>query len=334
MAIALFENGRVREAMTYEDYREDFEEMAGADSAEELPEEKRKYFRYYRLNFERSKRVEKSYTPSDRLRRAVQSIDEPQTWLVITEPWCGDSAQILPILARAAELNDRISFRIIHRDENLDIMDQYRTDGKRGIPKLIAFGEESRELFTWGPRPEPAQEIFESGEAEGQDRSETYKAMQQWYNDDGGATIDAELAATIEEAQDNTSAHNEQGIETMNEETTDQEKGREDREREEYERRVEEQIEEWEKKIDALKKQVEGLQSNLKQEVDRESKRYEKELDSLKVKRDAAKRLLSELTEAGGKAWSGFQKELGNALEGAGEGLQRLADRLREERDD
>lgn len=101
--------------------------------------------------------------------------------------------------------------------------------------------------------------------------------------------------------------------------------------KEEYERRVQEQIQEWERRIENLKKRVREAQSSLKGEASRESKRYGDELESLKVKRDAAKRLLDELKKAGGRAWTGFQNDLGRALEGAGDGLHRLAERLRKQ---
>ena len=59
-------------------------------------------------------------------------------WLVLTEAWCGDAAQSLPIINKMAEVSDNITLRLILRDENLDVMDQFLQNGRsRSIPKLI-----------------------------------------------------------------------------------------------------------------------------------------------------------------------------------------------------
>ena len=84
----------------------------------------------------------------------MESIQESQIWLIITEAWCGDGAQSIPYLAKLVELNPKIKLRIIMRDEYPEIMDAYLTNGARSIPKLVAFTEDLKvELFTWGPKP-------------------------------------------------------------------------------------------------------------------------------------------------------------------------------------
>lgn len=98
-----------------------------------------------------------------------------------------------------------------------------------------------------------------------------------------------------------------------------------------YEERVEDQIEEWENQIERLRERLRKAQSDLKEGIGRESQKYEKELESLRVKRDAARKVLQELTQKGGQLWEDFQKDLGQALAGAGDGLHRLAERLRKE---
>jgi hypothetical protein len=46
-------------------------------------------------------------------------------------------------------------------------MDVYLTNGKRGVPRLVAFSESGKELFRWGPRPQPVADIFREGVASG-----------------------------------------------------------------------------------------------------------------------------------------------------------------------
>ena len=79
---------------------------------------------------------------------------------MITESWCGDSAQNLPVIAKLAQLNSNIDFKIVLRDSNLEFMDLHLTNTSRAIPKLVVFDENNNELFQWGPRPVEAQNLF------------------------------------------------------------------------------------------------------------------------------------------------------------------------------
>lgn len=129
---------------------------------EKLVEEKRTtganqseaYLDYTRMCLQRMNRWNKTAKVSAKMTHLMESIEEPQIWLVITEAWCGDGAQSIPYMAKLAELNPKIKLRIIMRDEYPEIMDAYLTNGARSIPKLVAFTEDLKvELFTWGPKP-------------------------------------------------------------------------------------------------------------------------------------------------------------------------------------
>jgi len=113
--------------------------------------------------------------------------------MIITETWCGDSAQSIPILAKAASLNDKINLRIVLRDENLNIMDSYLTNGSRSIPKLVAFDENDNELFQWGPRPQQAQNLMLKMKNDGAPKDEMNKQLHLWYAKDRGNEIEKEL---------------------------------------------------------------------------------------------------------------------------------------------
>ncbi|NEV94607.1 thioredoxin family protein [Psychroflexus sp. YR1-1] len=153
------------------------------------------YLNYSRLGFSRMKRWEKIFELSPDQIEAIKNVDQKQTWLVITEGWCGDAAAVLPIIKKITDLNSFLDLRIILRDENEELMNQFLTNGGKSIPKLIAFDEdEEKILFTWGPRPKVAAEMVAKEKAEfGTFRDEFKITLQKWYNQDKGKNIAADL---------------------------------------------------------------------------------------------------------------------------------------------
>jgi thiol-disulfide isomerase/thioredoxin len=115
---------------------------------------------FTKLNLARMKRIYKTMKVESGLQVLLEKISTPQTWYVITEAWCGDSAQSLPAIARLAERNNNVDLSIIMRDYNPDIMQKYLSNGSASIPKLFALDKRGNELFSWGPRPTEAQEIL------------------------------------------------------------------------------------------------------------------------------------------------------------------------------
>lgn len=117
-------------------------------------------FEYAKLNIQRMERIYKTVVITDELADKVKAISEKQTWICITEGWCGDAAQSLPLFARLAELNSNITLKMVLRDENLDLMDRYLTNGGRAIPVVIAL-QDGKELWKWGPRPASLQVLVD-----------------------------------------------------------------------------------------------------------------------------------------------------------------------------
>lgn len=192
-----FDLGRLDEdGLSYDEYRTYWREQKEASPKVKDPDE-RKMLHYLNYNWERQGHVHNNYGPSGDLRAAVTKIEEPQRWMVLTEPWCGDSAFLLPIIAEAAALTDNITLRILLRDDNLDVMDQYLTDGSRSIPKLVAFGPDGQERFAWGPRPAPAQQHFEELREQFDDKHEMIAEFIEHYEDGGWRKADDELTAAI-----------------------------------------------------------------------------------------------------------------------------------------
>lgn len=151
----------------------------------------------FKINFQRTKRIEKSYNVNNELCELIKKINQAQLWLILSEHWCGDSAQIVPYLAKIASCNNLIDLKILERDKNLDIMDLYLTNGTRSIPKLIAFDEFGNELFNWGPRPKPAQELIIKAKSEGKPKEEFLEELHLWYAKDQGKSIENEFIEII-----------------------------------------------------------------------------------------------------------------------------------------
>ena len=121
--------------------------------------------------------------------------------LVISEDWCGDASNSVPVLARFAEAVPGVELRVVKRDENPDLMDAYLTNGGRAIPVAVVLDEDFRPRGSWGPRPEELQ-AFVIGEKHKGERptSDIYREARRWYARDAGETILRELLDVLEDA--------------------------------------------------------------------------------------------------------------------------------------
>jgi hypothetical protein len=114
---------------------------------------------YSKMNEHRMRRLDKTIVISSDLEAAVKAIQKPQTWLVITEVWCGDGAQNIPVVNKMAQFNPMINLRFVLRDENPELMDCFLTNGAKSIPVVLALNDQMDVLWKWGPRPVFAQEM-------------------------------------------------------------------------------------------------------------------------------------------------------------------------------
>ncbi|MEE9408469.1 MAG: thioredoxin family protein [Polaribacter sp.] len=145
---------------------------------------------YSLLNDRRMKRLDKTIKISDETIQEFQKAQEPQTWLVITEGWCGDAAQNLPVINKIADLSENIDLKIVLRDDNLELMDSFLTNGGRSIPKLIALDADNNVLNTWGPRPTVATNmVADYKAANGSLDAEFKQDLQVWYNKNKGQSV-------------------------------------------------------------------------------------------------------------------------------------------------
>jgi hypothetical protein len=127
---------------------------------------------------------------------------KPLKVLVLTEPWCGDSLAIFPVVRKIAEINDW-EIKVLLRDENLDLMERFLTRNARAVPIFLFLAPDCTLLFKFGPRPTAAQDIFEShrdainaGEIE---KKEVTKKIRNFYAKDRGKAILEQLLDIFKE---------------------------------------------------------------------------------------------------------------------------------------
>lgn len=153
---------------------------------------------YSELNEVRMNRLEKTLKTDADVLEKLQHITSKQTWLVIAEGWCGDAAQILPIIKLMADTSENIEMKIVFRDENEDLMAEFLTNGARSIPKLIVLDENLEVINHWGPRPEGAKNLIIDYKAKHGIVDEPAKiALQKWYLDDKGISTMKEIVGII-----------------------------------------------------------------------------------------------------------------------------------------
>ncbi len=197
MILKKYINKIVSDGISYNEYMRQFKHEVENTPSKSLVTDEKTDHNLKKLNFSRSTRIEKQYIPSGEIRVILDKIKEPQFWLVLSETWCGDSAQILPVLAKISGLNNNIKLRILQRDSNLEIMDQFLTNGTRSIPKLIAFSESGNEFFNWGARPAKAQEIVNELKSSGLQKTEWLIDLHKWYASNRGKEIENEIMQLI-----------------------------------------------------------------------------------------------------------------------------------------
>ena len=187
----------LKTAISYSDYRSLVSNLLikGKSTG---PEQSDDLTNYSTLNDRRMKRLDKTIKISEETIQEFQKVKQPQTWLVLTEGWCGDAAQNLPILNKIASDTANIDLKIVLRDENLDLMGLFLTNGGRNIPKLIALDKDNNVLDLWGPRPTVATKmVIDYKEKNGALDPQFKQDLQVWYNKDKGKSIQEDFVNLV-----------------------------------------------------------------------------------------------------------------------------------------
>ena len=160
--------------------------------------------RYTGSNLKRMNKVLAETVISQRLYNQLSELKEEWVWLVLSEPWCGDASWGTPALYLFASSSDKIDFRILLRDEHLEIMKAYQTEGTDSIPKLVCLRKSDlNEVGTWGPRPAILHDMVLKWKNEtGIDYRESVRQLHAWYEQDMSRSIDQELSILVKEWKD------------------------------------------------------------------------------------------------------------------------------------
>ncbi|MEQ8705158.1 MAG: thioredoxin family protein [Phaeodactylibacter sp.] len=197
----------IEQAMSYSEYRAHIESLrtegktTGANHSEAM-------LHYTDLNRSRMSRLDKTSRLTPETLGGIERLQAPVTMLVLTEAWCGDAAQVIPVLQKLAEASPRLSLKLILRDEHPDIMDAFLTNGGRSIPKIIFINDSSGEVAgSWGPRPAAVQQIvidyktklqqLEDAKAKKVLQQETIVETQKWYARDKTKSIQSEVMQAL-----------------------------------------------------------------------------------------------------------------------------------------
>ena len=153
---------------------------------------------YLPLNWQRSSRILKQFEVGAAMLETMEALEHPVKWLLISEPWCGDASQIVPVLAKIAEAsNGKIDLRLIYRDQHLPLIDAHLTNGGRSIPKLVQLNEQLQLEKTWGPRPVAAQEMVIRLKADPETAPNYAEELHKWYAHDKQQSIVSEIISFL-----------------------------------------------------------------------------------------------------------------------------------------
>lgn len=188
----------LQKGISYQEYRQMVSDLF-QDSKVTGPAQSEALLNYTKLNIQRMNRLDKTIHLSEQTISELSSLTKKTIWLVITEGWCGDAAQILPVLSKIEQASEAIEMQLVLRDENEELINAYLTNGGKSIPKVVILDAETKEeIANWGPRPAKAVALInEMKEQFGGMTDEVKQGLQKWYNDDKGQSIQEEFLAII-----------------------------------------------------------------------------------------------------------------------------------------
>jgi thiol-disulfide isomerase/thioredoxin len=194
---SIIENS-LSQSHSYDDYRNYINDIlkegksTGKEQSEALTH-------YSELNEARMNRLEKTVKISTEIIQKLNQLNGDYVWLVISEGWCGDAAQILPVIYKMAELSEKIDLKIVFRDENEDLMNLFLSNGTKSIPKLLILDKSTLDVLGhFGPRPMGAKQLILDYKAKHGIVDETAKTnLQLWYLHDKGLSIQKEILDLI-----------------------------------------------------------------------------------------------------------------------------------------
>lgn len=196
----------IEQSISYETYAQFIEDLL-AQYHHLNPDSVNEHIHFTRMNLISMERLDKTARMMAVTRVQMAKV-QPMIWLVLTESWCNDAAQVLPVLNKMAKLNSNIQLQILFRDQQLKLMDAFLTNGTRSIPKVIFLNPTSLNVLgQWGPRPAVLQNFvleelakiskIKGADAQKKRSDELSTQVQRWYAKDKSYSIQQEILAEI-----------------------------------------------------------------------------------------------------------------------------------------
>jgi hypothetical protein len=187
----------INKALDYQSYKDLIERLL-KEGRSTGPNQSQELLQYSELNVHRMNRVEKTTVLIEDLSATIDLIEQPQIWLILAEGWCGDAAQTIPIFHLIEKQFPKIKIKLLLRDENVELMDHFLTDGSRSIPKVLMLDASSLNLLAqWGPRPSEAIALINNLKAAKVDMMEIKEKLHTWYAKNKGVAVQSEIIDII-----------------------------------------------------------------------------------------------------------------------------------------
>lgn len=185
----------LEEGMGYEEYRQLVDERleAGETTSGDASQE---MLHYTKMNVQRMNRLDKTVHLQKDLLQVLTGIKQKYHLLVISEGWCGDAAQIVPVFHKLEEaVPSKLDLRLVLRDQHLELIDAHLTNGGRSIPVLLVLNEAFELVVKWGPRPAVLKPMLEEWKKLSDNIMVVSEHLHAWYAKDKTQAIQQELLA-------------------------------------------------------------------------------------------------------------------------------------------
>lgn len=182
-------------AVSYQEYLRDAEERLNNPQSEQDKE----FEEYYRLGIQRMTRMDDKYKPNEEQLDLLAKKNFEGKILIISEAWCGDASQVIPVVARFFE---NLDVRISYRDQEPSLIDDFLTNESKSIPVVIILDKDLHYITHWGPRPQHGMELLAEHKADPETftKEQFYVKLQTYYAKNRGLDTISELLDKIPEA--------------------------------------------------------------------------------------------------------------------------------------
>jgi len=190
--------GQLATGLTYPAYRQHISEVLATPAPDE---QLAKLLPYYRENVARMDRIAPTVKVLPELQAALAKLSGHYLWAIITEGWCGDASETVPIFEAIAQASGgHLDTRYFLRDAHPDLIDRYLTNGGRAIPITVLLHAGSlAEAGVWGPRPAPLQAIMQDLKSRETPFKEVITQVHAWYDQDATRTTQHELLTLVQQ---------------------------------------------------------------------------------------------------------------------------------------